>query len=138
MSRNDVEVLEVGDDGAFETSTQSVSQKALSQNDDEFIHVKEQSTDVLNQQIFEELSTEISSPGQYKMFQNDTDLYLFIVIEEQESVKSLFIRESACEVHTNNGKSYKVALPSDLTFDISNSKSNGFKQYVTVKIPFSA
>jgi hypothetical protein len=128
---SEIEVLEIGEDGSFETSTASVKQEKIFINEQDYIFPKENQYNAYNSI----LST--LSEGEYKLYRDDKYLYIIIHLFPNDSIAYLFLNDGKYIVSTNSKKTYSVQLPKSLTLNEHDSKSTIFEQFLTSRFAVS-
>jgi hypothetical protein len=129
----DDDILEIGDDGAFEIkSTQPVKQAPVPEVNYEiardYIEEEDEATFQAKEKIVDTLS-----PGAFKVFQSGKCIHILIKLSsEDETVERVGYESQQCFVCTSTGKKYSVNLAKADPIDPKSGKCTIWKDYVTL------
>lgn len=132
----DEEILELGDDGAFEIkSTKAVKQATVVHPDYTATAFADQSDDEDNtsQEILDNLE-----PSEFRVYKSSGYIYAIVRLEEGSSVAAVGLAGQDLSIKTNEEKEYHIPLSNCGLVDQKSGKCTIWKDYVTVKYALSS
>eukprot|EP00428_Durinskia_dybowskii_P077804 CAMPEP_0170358832 /NCGR_PEP_ID=MMETSP0117_2-20130122/2432_1 /TAXON_ID=400756 /ORGANISM="Durinskia baltica, Strain CSIRO CS-38" /LENGTH=133 /DNA_ID=CAMNT_0010613055 /DNA_START=15 /DNA_END=416 /DNA_ORIENTATION=+ len=128
------EILEIGDDGAFEiTSTKAVKQAAVVLPDFDVVH--ESQEEEFNDNRSEAL--ESINPGDFKIYKAEGSVFILVKLHLGETVSKIGHIGQEVKIYTEAGKQYTVSLRNICPVDPKGGKCTTWKDYVSVKYPIA-
>jgi hypothetical protein len=124
------EILEIGDDGAFEiVSTKPVKQAAVVQpNYDVAYHTDDEDDELSRNEVLEAINT-----GDFKIYKSAGFVYVIVRLPAEDKVSSVGVQNRALVIRLESGKSHCVPLSSVGDVDAKGGRCTIWKDYVTVK-----
>lgn len=126
------EILEVGEDGAFEiVSTQPVKQKPVALPNYDIKYNDEEDFAAENEEILDTIN-----PGEFKVYKSNGFVFVLIKLHAGEEISQAGCAAQEVQVSTHSGKKYSVSLKDVDAVDMNSGKCTVWKDYVTIRYTF--
>lgn len=129
----DDDILEVGEDGAFEiVTTKTVKQAEVVHPNYEVTYASDDEEDV-QQQNHEALQT--LQAGEYRIYRSAGFIYVIVRLPEGEQTTSVGVQSQILKVHTESGNTLNVPLKECGQINTKDGRCTIWKDFLTVKYP---
>jgi hypothetical protein len=124
----DDDILEVGEDGAFEIVTQPVKQPAVALPNYDMKYNDEEDVAAENEEMLDTIN-----PGEFKIYKSNGFVFVLVKLHAGEEISKAGCAAQEVQISTQSGKKYSVSLKDVGTIDMNSGKCTVWKDYVTIR-----
>ncbi len=127
---NDIEVIELGEDGSFDIPyIRPVSTAARTHTDS---YTVEDCLGTESNIVDESFLKNSINVGEYKIYQKTNVLYVILRLAQEEQLKTLTLENHTLQITTDSAKGYKIEIPESCLVKPSSAVCKVWNDFATI------
>jgi hypothetical protein len=127
---DDIEVIELGEDGSFEIPVSNVNRHVNKYLDE--MKPEDDMSIYPDVKYLNELSLkEIVKAGEYKIYKNDNKLFIIVRLQSNENLKDVKLNNFIFTLSTDLSKTYKITVPTEVKINPSSAICKVWQDFVS-------